>query len=161
MSVGTIAFLFSIATGLAVFVTAVVYEARAGGRLQLTADALAIGVPDKFETDFATRAGMETIRTHVIEAHTLITHRRMAPAAARKFAVALKMEIAAIARARAEKLPPPDPLAPLLEQIAAGAEAVSGDANREPIDGLVDIVGALESYAAKFDHAGWRELQQQ
>lgn len=158
MSSGFIAFALSVAVGLALFATAIAYEARAGGSITT----LSVEAPDKQPTDAATRDAMEAIRARVIDAHTLITHRRMPVAAARQFASAMKSDAESIAKIRSEKLPPPDALDPVLQKITAGADAVAGQVpGREPIDGLVDIVGALEMYASTFDHPGWKGLQQQ
>lgn len=119
---------------------------------------------DKFPSELETRAAMEAIRQRVINVHTLITHRRMPVATAAQFARETNADVAKIEklRAKADVQTQPDPITPILKQIMAGAATIAQPSpERVQVDGLVDVVSALETYGATFDHPGWRSLRQQ
>lgn len=126
--------------------------------------ATAVPEADKFPSEQETRATMEAIRQRVINVHTLITHRRMPVASAAQFARETIADVARIEKLRMKsdaerKL---DPISPILQRIAAGAATIAQPSpDRGQVDGLVDVVSALEIYGATFDHPGWRSLRQQ
>lgn len=116
----------------------------------------------KFHAEPEARAAMEAIRRRVINIHTLITHRRLPVVAAAHFARDIDTDVARIAHARAAVDLTPDPMTPILQQIKDGAAAIARPTvERGQVDGLVDVVSALETYASSFDHPGWLPLQQQ
>lgn len=131
------------------------------GRAQSDADAGSTG-SDKLTTDEAVRTGMEAIRRAVIDNHTLITHRRFPPPMAAGFNSHIKGKIKQLrtdSRAPSRSL---SELDKILEDILKGA-GIAGleDRSADPIDGLALITGALEDYAGKFDHPGWKPLHEQ
>lgn len=116
----------------------------------------------KLVTDEAVRSGMEAIRRAVIDNHTLITHRRFPPPMAAGFKAHVNVKIKQL---RADSRAPARSLSELdkiLEAILKGAR-IAGleDRSADPIDGLALIADALEDYAAKFDHPGWKLLHEQ
>jgi hypothetical protein len=120
----------------------------------------AADAPAKFATDEALRSGMVAIRDLVRTNHSLVTHRRMPPDHAARFARQIRVEadqiraksrISGEARARLEAL---------LADIVAGVEAVAKPAaGSAAIDGIVRADEALARYPAAFDHPGWAPLQ--
>lgn len=114
----------------------------------------------KLPTTAGTREAMASIRTSVINAHTLITHRRLPSAAAKKFAADVKQQTERILNADARDAAT-EQLAPLLRRIGDGADAVAAPkGQQDAIDGLLAIVTALNDYASRFEHPGWRGLQE-
>lgn len=114
----------------------------------------------KWPTDETLRTAMATIRKATIDNHTLVTHRRMPPADARRFAETIAKETS---RVRADAQVPPGAkaeLEPILADIAAGAEAVAGRGGElTPIDGIVRIDAALARYPLHFDDPTWQPLR--
>jgi hypothetical protein len=112
----------------------------------------------KLETDEPMRKGMIAVRDLVRLNHSLITHRRMPPDHAARFAKAIRAqadEILATSHA-----PGKDRLQPLLDEIVAGVEAVAHPVGSTgAIDGLERIDAALASYPRQFDHPGWVPIQ--
>lgn len=114
----------------------------------------------KLETDAALRSGMLAIRDLVRLNHSLITHRRMPPDHARRFAKAVKAEadqilatstVGGAAKAR---------LTALLDEIVSGINAVAHpERGVAPIDGLVRADEALARYPLQFEHPGWAPVQ--
>lgn len=114
----------------------------------------------KFPTDDALRAHMAAIRKVTLDNHTLVTHRRMPPADARRFADIVAREVREI---KANAGLPNDAKAEievLLGEIAIGAEAVAGRGGEvTAIDGIVRIDAALARYSERFDDPTWRPLR--
>ena len=111
-------------------------------------------------TDTAVREGMVAIRNLVRTNHSLVTHRRMPPDHALRFAAQVKIEadrILASSRLQGETL---EKLRVLLEEIVAGIGSVARPAGGETaVDGLARADAALERYGQTFDHSGWVPLQ--
>jgi hypothetical protein len=109
-----------------------------------------------YPTDEAVRNGMIGIRDLVRLNHSLITHRRMPPDHAARFARQVKAEadkIAATSRITDEAR---KRLQSLLDEIVAGTTAVAArQAGVDPMDGLVRADEALARYPKEFDHPGW------
>lgn len=128
-------------------------------------DATALGDASpkrKLSSEPETRAAMDAIRRRVINVHSLITHRRMPIAGAAQFSRDTTTDVSRIWQVRSAMDVNTDPLAPLLHKIEAGAAAIAHPTpERGQVDGLVDVVSALEEYGTVFDHPGWPRLQQQ
>jgi len=109
-------------------------------------------------TDAAVRDGMQTIRNLVRDNHTLVTHRRMPPDHAARFAKQVRVEADKILATSKVAGPGRDRLKELLDQIVAGIDAVAKPPEGTlPVDGLVRADEALARYPAEFDHPGWGE----
>lgn len=114
----------------------------------------------KFPTDEALRAHMAAIRKVTLDNHTLVTHRRMPVAEARRFAEfvmrearEIKAHVALSGEAKTE-------IEALLGEIVIGAEAVAGrGGDVTAIDGIVRIDAALARYGERFDDPTWRPLR--
>lgn len=114
----------------------------------------------KFPTDEALRAHMAAIRKATLDSHTLVTHRRMPVAEARRFAEfvmrearEIKAHVALSGEAKTE-------IEALLGEIVIGAEAVAGwGGDVTAIDGIVRIDAALARYGKRFDDPTWRPLR--
>lgn len=114
----------------------------------------------KWPADDALRNGMAAIRSATLDSHTLITHRRMPPEGARRFAAEIRRHIDAIRGSTKVSAQAQPALAALLDDIAAGAEAVAGrSAALSPIDGIVAIDAALARYPREFDDPEWKPLR--
>lgn len=114
----------------------------------------------KFEIDAVLKSGMEGIRKAVIDNHTLITHRRFPPQMAAGLARRIGTEVERIQRETKVAEAARKDLDAVLQQISGGvAQIVPGGAATGAIDGLFQITGALEFYAARFDHPGWMPIQ--
>ncbi len=115
---------------------------------------------DKLPTDEIVRAEMKTIRDLTLNAHTLVTHRRLPPADAKTFHARVK---AAVERLRSGTMLDGgvrDELENLTRDILVGAEAIArSPSSMEAIDGIVSIDDALVRYATGFDHPGWQPLR--
>jgi len=111
-------------------------------------------------TDEPVRAGMEAIRDLVRTNHSLITHRRMPPDHAKRFAAQIKAEsnrILSTTKLSGEAL---ERLKERLAEIDDGADQVLAVApGSDPVDGLVHIDEALARYPAEFDHPDWVPAQ--
>lgn len=113
------------------------------------------GSADKTPASEAIKAGMSGIRKLIVDTHTLITHRRLAPDGARRFAAEVKRHVDAMR---------PDPaavsLAETLDEIAQGATAIAEPANADArLDGLDKIERALAHYPQLFDDPDWKPLR--
>jgi hypothetical protein len=114
----------------------------------------------RLPTDDPVRKGMFAIRTLVLHHHTLITHRRLPPEGAVRFAAeARNLTDFIVANS---KIGPEGSaaLAPILGAINDGAEAIAGRKDgMDSIAGLIGIDGALAEYAEKFEHPNWAPLR--
>jgi len=111
-------------------------------------------------TDEAVRRGMLAIRDLVRVNHSLVTHRRMPPDHAARFARQVKVEADTILSTSKLAGEGRDKLRGVLDEIVAGIAAVAGrDKAVGPLDGLVRADEALARYASKFYHPGWAPLQ--
>lgn len=114
----------------------------------------------RWPTDEPLRAAMAAIRKATLDNHTLVTHRRMPPADARRFADTIAKQVA-VARTGAQISPEAKAeLEPILADIVAGAEAVAGLGGAlTPIDGIIQIDAALARYPVRFDDPTWQPLR--
>ena len=118
------------------------------------------GVVAPLPTDEAVRRGMLAIRDLVRVNHSLVTHRRMPPDHAARFARQVKVEADTILATSKIAGDGRDKLRAVLDDIVAGIAAVAGrDKAVSPLDGLVRADEALARYAKEFDHPGWAPLQ--
>lgn len=114
----------------------------------------------KWPTDHAVRTGMLAIRDLVRTNHSLITHRRMPPDHAQRFARAIQEEADKILATSRIPGTAKASLAQLLAQVTAGVEAVAHpDKGVAPMDGLIRVDEALARYPKEFDHYGWAPAQ--
>jgi hypothetical protein len=122
-----------------------------------------LGLPDdepaqavaKHQASPQLHSGMQAIRTLVLNAHSLVTHRRLSPGEARRFAAALKRHVADLQPSAS------DPVQrEVLTPIAAAAEPfavpVSGDSQ---LDALDKIEAALNRYPQLVDDTAWQPLR--
>ncbi len=129
--------------------------AETGGMLPAAGGAFA-----PLPTDAAVQKGMLTIRDLVRTNHSLVTHRRMPPDHAARFAKQVKAEADSILGASRISGDARDKLRALLDEIVAGIEAVAKPAaGEDPMAGLVRADEALARYAREFDHPGWAPVQ--
>ncbi len=111
-------------------------------------------------TDEAVRKGMATIRDLVRTNHSLVTHRRMPPDHALRFAAQVKIEADRILATSNLSGEAQEKLRALLEEVVTGIGAVAKpDAGISPMDGLVRADEALARYPQEFDHPGWAPAQ--
>jgi hypothetical protein len=111
-------------------------------------------------TDAAVRKGMLAIRDLVATNHSLITHRRMPPDHALRFAAQVKVEADRILATSSLTGEARDKLHALLEEIVTGLGAVAKPADgMTAIDGLGRADAALARYPEEFDHPGWVPAQ--
>jgi hypothetical protein len=111
-------------------------------------------------TDEPVRNGMLAIRDLVRINHSLVTHRRMPPDHAARFARQVKVEADGILATSKISGAARDKLCALLDDIVAGIEAVAGrDKIVSPLDGLVRADAALARYPQEFDDPDWAPLQ--
>jgi hypothetical protein len=101
------------------------------------------------------KATMAGLRKLVLDNHTLITHRRFAPADARRMASEVQRSTAAL---RAE------PATPALEKILAplseGAKHLSAPAAPDSqLDALAQLETAFDRYQTLFDDPDWKPLR--
>lgn len=135
------------------------------GRLGIALLILVLGVvgaasDGKLPTDEALRAGMIAIRDLVRLNHSLITHRRMPPDHAQRFAKAIKERADTILATSNVSDAAKQRLAALLGEVTAGVEAVAHPEHGvAPMDGLVRIDEALARYPREFDHPDWAPAQ--
>lgn len=114
----------------------------------------------KLATDEALRSGMIAIRDLVRINHSLVTHRRMPPDHAARFARAIKQQADSILATSTVASATKDQLRALLDEITAGVEVVAHpERGIAPIDGLVRVDEALARYPQEFDHPGWAPVQ--
>lgn len=101
------------------------------------------------------KSGMAGIRKLVIDAHTLITHRRQSPDAARRFASEVKRHVADL-----KSDPAAAPLTATLDAIATGADQIAAPGGGDgKLDGLDKIETALARYPQLFDDPDWKPLR--
>ncbi len=111
-------------------------------------------------TDEPVRKGMVTIRDIVRTNHSLVTHRRMPPDHALRFAAQVKIEADRILATSHLKGAALEKLRVLLEEIVTGIGAVAKpDGDAGPMDGLDRADQALARYPQEFDHPGWAAVQ--
>jgi hypothetical protein len=114
----------------------------------------------KWPTDEPLRKGMLAIRDLVRINHSLITHRRMPPDHAARFAAAIKAQSDQILATSATVGAAKEELRALLDGVVAGVEAVAGRRGGvAPIDGLMRVDAALARYPERFDHPDWAPVQ--
>jgi hypothetical protein len=111
-------------------------------------------------TDEPVRKGMLAIRDLVRINHSLITHRRMPPDHALRFAAQVKIEAERMLATSNISGDAREKLHALLEEIVTGVGAVAKpEAGVSPLDGLVRADEALARYPKEFDDPGWAPLQ--
>lgn len=111
-------------------------------------------------TDEPVRRGMLAIRDLVRTNHSLITHRRMPPDHALRFAAQVKIEADRILATTSLTGDAREKLRALLEEIVAGLGAVAKPTEgATAMDGLARADAALSRYPEMFDHPGWQPLQ--
>jgi hypothetical protein len=116
--------------------------------------------PAKLATDAAVRSGMLAIRDLVRLNHSLVTHRRMPPDHAQRFAKAIGAQADTILATSTISGAAKERLAALLAEVTAGVEAVAHpERGVAPMDGLVRVDEALARYPQEFDHPGWAPVQ--
>lgn len=121
-----------------------------------SASSSAIEAP-RIAASATTRNAMRAIRDAVTDVHSLVTHRRLGKSAATSFAAKVHAQIARIRDEVAQSEPLLMTLAPLLQQISDGAEAVAGrHPTISPIDGIVAIDEALATYPKRVEHPDWK-----
>jgi hypothetical protein len=111
-------------------------------------------------TDEPVREGMLAIRELVRINHSLVTHRRMPPDHALRFAAQVKIEAERMLATSKLSGEAQERLRALLAEIVKGVGAVAhpeGDAGAT--DGLARADEALGRYPKEFDHPGWAPLQ--
>ena len=115
---------------------------------------------EKLPTDAAVRSGMIAIRDLVRLNHSLITHRRMPPDHAQRFARAIKAQADTILATGTTSGKAKQRLSSLLDEVIAGVDAVAHpERGVAPMDGLIRIDEALARYPEAFDHPGWAPVQ--
>lgn len=112
-------------------------------------------VSGKIEASDTVKSNMASIRRLVADNHTLITHRRFAPSAARKLASDLQRHVAAM-RADAAASALSDVLTPLGEGASGLAAPVSGDSQ---LEALAQLETGLDSYAQRVNDPDWKPLR--
>jgi hypothetical protein len=111
-------------------------------------------------TDEPVQKGMLAIRDLVRTNHSLVTHRRMPPDHAARFAKQVQAEADGILAASKIAGDAREKLRALLGEIVAGIDAVAKpEAGADPTAGLVRADEALARYENEFDHPGWAPLQ--
>lgn len=111
-------------------------------------------------TDAAVQKGMTAIRDLVATNHSLVTHRRMPPDHALRFAAQVKVEADRILATSSLSGEARDKLKALLEEIVTGLGAVAKPAEgATAMEGLARADAALARYPEEFDHPGWKPLQ--
>ena len=111
-------------------------------------------------TDEPVRKGMLAIRDLVRINHSPVTHRRMPPDHALRFAAQVKIEADRILASSNLSGEGREKLHALLKEIVTGIGAVAKPEDGvSPLDGLVRADQALARYPAEFDDPTWRPLQ--
>lgn len=114
----------------------------------------------RLATDEVVRAEMKAVRDLTLNAHTLVTHRRMPPADARTFHARVKAAVERLKAGTTLQGAAREEIGVQAEHILKGAAAVaSADPSMTPVDGIVAIDEALSIYARRFDHPGWQPLR--
>lgn len=113
------------------------------------------------EIDEAVMSGMATIRSAVIDNHTLITHRRFPPPMAAGFKARIEHALGSIRAGTSLAGESRAALDLVLTDIEAGvALAGPGHPALTQIDGLFQITAALERYGREFAHPGWMPIEE-
>ena len=124
------------------------------------AETQAAQADEKWPTDYALRSGMLVIRDLVRTNHSLVTHRRMPPDHAKRFAAAIQSEAASILATSTVPGTAKAVLSDILNEITQGVEAVAHQQEGvSPIDGLIRVDEALARYPKEFDHPDWEPVQ--
>ena len=111
-------------------------------------------------TDAAVQKGMVAIRDLVRTNHSLVTHRRMPPDHALRFAAQVKVEADKILATTSLSGDAREKLRILLEEIITGLGAVAKPGEGSgAIDGLGRVDAALARYPDEFDDPTWQPLQ--
>lgn len=114
----------------------------------------------KWTTDAPLRKGMENIRAQMAAALPAIHTNKLSGAKYNALAQKTSNEVAYIV-ANCKLDPQADAqLHLIIADILSGVEAMQGktkDAQRQT--GAVTVLGALENYAAYFDHPGWKPIK--
>lgn len=111
-------------------------------------------------TDAAVQKGMAAIRDIVRTNHSLVTHRRMPPDHAQRFAAQVKVEADRILATTSLSGDALGKLKVLLEEVVNGLGAVAKPAEgTDAIDGLGRVDAALARYPSEFDDPTWKPLQ--
>jgi hypothetical protein len=111
-------------------------------------------------TDAAVHKGMTTIRDLVATNHSLITHRRMPPDHALRFAAQVKIEADKILATTSLSGDALEKLHALLEEVVIGLGAVAkASEGTVAVDGLARADAALARYPEEFDDPDWKPLQ--
>jgi len=114
----------------------------------------------KWVTDEPLRDGMLVIRDLVRLNHSMITHRRMPPDHAVRFAAVIKERTKTILAKSSVAGAARERLSTLLDEVAGGVDAVAHPEDGvDPLDGLVRVDAALAQYPKAFDHPDWTPLQ--
>lgn len=119
-----------------------------------------LGLPDeaapaKAAASDGVKTGMAAIRKLVVDAHTLITHRRLAPEGARRFAGEVKRHVGDMKSA-----PDAARLDGILDDISQGADAIAAPGSGDgKLDGLDKIESALVRYPQLFEDPNWKPLR--
>lgn len=115
----------------------------------------------KLPTTEAVRTAMKAIRDLTLNNHTLVTHRRMPPASAKKFRSDIKGQVGLVRAAEGSlEVDAAKEIEAVVAAIEKGADAVAGEGGDvTAIDGIVGIDTALQDYAARFEHPGWQPLR--
>lgn len=101
------------------------------------------------------KSGMTAIRMLVLDAHTLITHRRLSPEAARRFAKDVKQNVAHL-----QADPTAAVLTDMLADLTAGADQIAAPTSgNSKLDGLDKIEMALSRYPELIDDPDWKPLR--
>jgi hypothetical protein len=114
----------------------------------------------KIRPDPVLVAEMKFIRDLTLDIHSLVTHRRLSPAAGRSFQDKITASLSRIQEGTTLIGDPRDSLTALVQDITAGAAAIAGkDPSTEPMDGIVLIDDALARYGTLFDDPAWQPLR--
>lgn len=141
------------------FLPSLVGPARGLGE-DMIAEDKKIAEEKKIRPDPVLIAEMKIIRDLTLDIHSLVTHRRLSPAAGRTFQDKIKASLGRIEAGTTLIGEPRDSLTALVQDISAGAAAIAGkDPSTEPIDGIVLIDDALARYGTLFDDPAWEPLR--
>lgn len=111
----------------------------------------------RFATDEPLRKGMMQIRALVEQHHSLVTHRRLSPDMAARFASELHNITEFIVGNSSLPSDASNAVASLVTKINDGADAIGGGKPEvEPIDGLFRIDDAMAEYGRQFEHPYWK-----
>lgn len=140
-------------------------SADAGSRADTVSPPPAAGASDtadaeRLQTDEPLRKGMAKLRSLVHHHHSLVTHRRLPPDLAVRFAAQVRNETDAIVARSAVTAQSADVLTPILGKIVDGAEAIAGrKSDISQLDGIFLMDEALAAYGARFDDPSWKEIR--